>query len=73
MLGELFDGWDALPSDDFISIEYTRTDVFIEKACEWLTLNIRMLLKVLDVEYNTYEIDVKDFIKDFRRAMEDEI
>lgn len=34
LLGELFDGWDALPSDDFISIEYTRTDAFIEKACD---------------------------------------
>ena len=42
----------------------------IERACDWLTLNIGMLLKVLDVEYNTNETDVKDFIEDFRKAME---
>ena len=33
LLGELFDGWDALPSNNPINIEYTRTDAFIEKAC----------------------------------------
>ena len=36
LLGELRDGWDALPAEAFISIEYTRTDAFIEKACEFL-------------------------------------
>lgn len=40
LLGELFDGWDALPSDDFISIEYVRTDAFIEKAYEWIENNM---------------------------------
>jgi hypothetical protein len=33
LLGELRDGWDALPSEVFTNIEYTRTDTFIEKAC----------------------------------------
>ena len=36
LLGELRDGWDALPSNDFINIEYVRKDVFIEKAEGWL-------------------------------------
>lgn len=36
LLGELRDGWDALPSDVWKSIEYTRTDAFIEKACNLL-------------------------------------
>ena len=36
LLGELRDGWDALPSDNFINIEYTRTDALIEKACAYL-------------------------------------
>lgn len=36
LLGELRNGWDALPSDAFTNIEYTRTDAFIEKAAEWL-------------------------------------
>lgn len=29
LLGELRDGWDALPSNNFINIEYTRTDALI--------------------------------------------
>lgn len=36
LLGELHDGWDALPSDVFISVEYTRTDAFIEKATSYI-------------------------------------
>ena len=40
LLGELRDGWDALPSEGFTNIEYTCTDTFIEKAIEWLQYNI---------------------------------
>jgi hypothetical protein len=32
LLGEMRDGWDALPSNNSINIEYTRTDVLVKKA-----------------------------------------
>ena len=51
-------------------IEYIRKDAFIKKANEWLSLNMKMLMNVLDVEYNTHDIDIKDFIEDFKRYME---
>ena len=37
--GELHDKWLRNKWDDS-DIEYTRTDAFIEKACEWLEKNI---------------------------------
>lgn len=37
LLGELRDGWDALPSNNFINIEYTRTDALIEKADKFIS------------------------------------
>lgn len=39
-------------------IEYTRTDAFIEKACEWMSNHLQM-------QYNGFS----SFIKDFRKAM----
>ena len=62
LLGELFDGWDALPSDDFISIEYTRTDAFIEKACEWLKEQDEMV----GISFQ------EDFIERFKNYMKGE-
>jgi len=53
-------------------IEYTRTDAFIEKAEKWLSFNLKMLMNVLDVVYNTHETDVKDFIEDFKNYMKGE-
>ena len=52
-------------------IEYICKDAFIEKAEKWLSLNLKMLMNVLDVEYDTHETDVKDFVGDFRRYMKD--
>lgn len=52
-------------------IEYVRKDAFIEKANKWLSLNIKMLMNVLDVEYDTHDTDIKDFIEDFRRYIKD--
>ena len=49
-------------SDD-ADIEYTRTDAFIEKACEWM----ESVLKDL-VGYNC----AGDLIKDFKQAMKGE-
>ena len=42
-------------------IEYTRTDAFIEKACEWLNDKLDYC------EIECY--DEKKFIKDFKEAM----
>ena len=56
-------------TNDFI--EYSRTNVFIDKACKWLSLNLQMLLNVFDVEYNTNDTKTEDFINDFRKAMKD--
>ena len=40
------------------SIEYTRTDAFIEKACQWLYDNLHWA-------------DPSDFLEDFKKYMED--
>ena len=65
------DGWfESKPNSD-IFVEYTRTDAFMEKAEIWLSLNLKMLMNVLDVEYDTHETDVEDFVGDFRRYMKD--
>lgn len=41
LLGELRDSWDVLPSENFTSIEYTNTNAFVEKACEWIKYNTK--------------------------------
>ena len=61
MLGELRNGWDALPSEVFPNIEYTRTDAFIDKACEWITQYI----------LNHDQLDIFEMENDFRKAMEE--
>ena len=43
-------------------IEYTRTDAFIEKACEWLELNLSDRPKE----------DIKFWLEDFRQYMKGE-
>ena len=53
------------------NIEYVRKEVFVEKANKWLSLNMKMLMNVLDVEYDTHDTDIKDFIEDFKKYMED--
>lgn len=57
---------------DVDSVEYTRTDVFIEKADKWLSLNMKMLMNVFDVEYNTHDTNIEDFIEDFVKYMKGE-
>lgn len=52
--------WQTKAIDDE-SVEYTRTDVFIEKACEWMSSHLQM-------QYSGFS----DFIKDFRQAMKGE-
>lgn len=58
--------------DDETTVEYIRTDAFIEKANNWLSLNMKILMNVFDVEYDTHDTDIKDFIEDFRKYMERE-
>lgn len=43
-------------------IEYTRTDAFIEKACEWFEERQAVDLEVPNIE---------KFINDFKKAMEE--
>lgn len=51
-------------------IEYTRTDVFIEKACEWLKENKdHPLIGCEDPCLSGYLTD--EFIEDFKKAMEE--
>lgn len=61
LLGELRDGWDALPSEVFTNIEYTRTDAFIEKACDWLRIEL--------VNFEDYIGMGETFIEDFKNYM----
>ena len=44
-------------------VEYTRTDAFIEKACEWLLTNASDYC----ILHNSY--DTKELVKDFVNAM----
>lgn len=46
-------------------IEYTRTDAFIEKACEWLRRN---LSNYFDATREDFEL----FIGDFRKYLKEE-
>lgn len=52
--------------EDGNGIEYTRTDAFIEKACEWLSKN--------SPDYINYFIshDFGKFVEDFRKAQKGE-
>lgn len=71
--------WDETPINEgdnpnwknATNIEYVRKDVFVEKANKWLSLNMKMLMNVLDVEYDTHDTDIKDFIEDFRNYIKD--
>lgn len=77
LLGVLRDGWDAQPSEVFTNIEYTRTDAFIEKACEWIETNMD---DYIHVEYDTVtgkptneaHIAHKRVVDDFRKYMKGE-
>ena len=59
LLGELFDRWSALPYENFIGIEYIRTDVFIKMACEWIN------------EYTV--LSDKWIIEDFKKYLEEQV
>ena len=56
------------------SIEYTRTDVFIEKAVDWLKSNIKYYLECDGYsecpDFKMYVTD--DFYEDFKKAIKGE-
>lgn len=60
LLGVLRDGWDALPSEVFTNIEYTRTDAFFKKLEEWLDEYISDMVAV----------DTRILIGSFKNYME---
>ena len=60
-MGEFDDHWSICPNNN--SIEYTRTDALIDKACAWL----EPVLKDL-AGYNC----AGDLIDDFKKAMKGE-
>lgn len=63
-IGDLWPEWfDAKVSDN--SIEYTRTDVFIEKAVNWL--------ESVNLDYYQIREGVfsKELVTDFRKVMEE--
>lgn len=47
-------------------VEYTRTDAFIEKACDWINLHIGELSDIY-----TRSAIRNEFLEDFRKAMEE--
>ena len=51
--------------------EYTRTDAFIEKACEWLS---NMTIEDMDYKYDGFDTSEGWYrmIEDFRKYMEGE-
>ena len=53
------------PDDEAENIEYTRTDAFIEKACEYLQIN---LWRVVNEEPDFRQ----RFVTDFRNYMKEE-
>lgn len=48
-------------------VEYTRTDAFIEEACDWLKNNLPIAM----VRSDCYMFN-GEFIEDFKKAMKDE-
>lgn len=44
------------------SVEYTRTDAFMEKACEWLDETLR--------NTDFYENEIELMVEEFKKAME---
>ena len=54
------------------SIEYTRTDAFVEKAVEWLKENITNNTTATQVISRKGCVTMGMLIKDFRKYMEEE-
>lgn len=63
--------------DDDTTVEYTRTDVFVEKAQRWIEENICEYCEgenIIFTANNTQYIDIlnqQQFIEDFKKYMEE--
>jgi len=68
------DCWFMINNLNNTLVEYTRTDAFIEKACEWLNKESESYVKTGGVgACVTYEgLDVKELVEDFEKYMEGE-
>lgn len=55
--------WGCQPWDEN-SVEYTRTDVFIDKAAVWLRMTMDF--------FNNGEFNTEKFVNDFKREMKGE-
>ena len=62
---KLYMNWVNYPLEE-MQVEYTRTDAFIEKACEWINLHIGELSDIY-----TRSAIRNEFLEDFRKAMEE--
>ena len=71
--GEFWPEWFEARNKD-ADIEYTRTDVFIEKACEWLK-DMACYYAHMEVNGDTYENEIvydnSKLIEDFKKYMEE--
>lgn len=67
--GNFFMDYRPFPNDE--SIEYTRTNAFIEKACEWLKENADMY-ETFDSESKSYYMDKDKLVEDFKEYMKGE-
>ena len=59
------------PQSPYGSVEYTRTDAFIKKACEWLKFNLQDYADE-DSCRNSVPFD-KDVFEAFRKAMKEDL
>ena len=53
------------------AIEYTHTDAFIDKACEWLKENADMY-EAFDSESKSYFMDKDKLVEDFKKLFKEE-
>ena len=62
---KIYLNWVNYPLEE-MQVEYTRTDAFIEKACDWINLHIGELSDIY-----TRSAIRNEFLEDFRKAMEE--
>lgn len=63
--------WYRTKQVGFNSIEYTRTDAFIEKACEWIKENITNNPNANSVLVRNGCVTLGMLVDDFKKYMED--
>jgi hypothetical protein len=64
------DYWYSATTDDS-RIEYTRTDAFIEKACEFISLNVADYIDVTHKGGIEHLVLQEKFIEDLKKYMEE--